>query len=73
MRDGRYIPPYGHFNRRSYKDEDLLPLPGPSYEQYEVEPGRLFYSAHLSALETLRVDLRQSATELATQWTSVDC
>jgi hypothetical protein len=38
-------------------------------EQYEVEPGRSFYSDHLSALVMLQADPRQPPTELATQWT----
>ena len=38
-------------------------------EQYEVEPGRSFYSNHLATLEMLQVGLRQPPTELATPWT----
>ena len=44
-----------------------------SCTQDEVESERLSCSAHPSALETLRVDLRQPQTEAATLWTSADC
>jgi hypothetical protein len=52
---------------RSYTKEFSLAQSSLTYEQYEVEPEHLFYSAHLSALETLRVDLHQLPTEVASQ------
>jgi hypothetical protein len=50
----------------------IIRRPNHGYEQSEAEPGHLFDSARLSALETLRVDRRQTPTEAASQWTCVD-
>jgi len=50
-------------------DWDHYPQSSQSYEQSEVEPGHLFDSARLSAPDSLLIDLRQTPTEAASQWT----